>query len=243
MEVGCGDIGNEDGRGILLVGNPGGMALDCLSIGLRQAAPGFEAHHALVVEQKNRGAVRMQGLDDRVDGFLVEAGQGLRPVHDIGQVVQEGLSVGEGQEFRFLTFAVGDVEPHGQDMAQFAVFPNPAHTDSGPDRGAVLSPVSLLNHEVRTAGGQPMKEHEVGRQVIRIGDLLHIHPEQFGCTVSEQLAEALIHEQESPGEIGLRDGGRRLADDGLKPCLAVCNLPLRLTSDARHVEMGGDSRE
>ena len=82
------DVGNDDRRGVARSGRPGRVPLDGRPVGIREAVPGAESHHAGVVEQQHRGTIGAQRLPDALQRPLAHLIGVLGPCQRSRQLVQ-----------------------------------------------------------------------------------------------------------------------------------------------------------
>ena len=71
------------------------MTLDGLPVFIRQATPGFKSHDAILVEQQHGRAIRRDGADHGLQGYVVEARHRLGSIDGVGQLVQHLLAAAE----------------------------------------------------------------------------------------------------------------------------------------------------
>ena len=88
------DVRDDDRLRLDRVGRPRTVALDRLAVGVRQAAPGGEAHDAAGVEEQDRRARHPEAPRQRVEGRLVDLVDGPGPADRQRQAVTHRYRMG-----------------------------------------------------------------------------------------------------------------------------------------------------
>ena len=76
--------------------------------------------------------------------------------------------------------------------------------------------------------------------MIRVGDFQECHPKQFCARISEDLANAIVHQPKLPGEGGLSDADRCLKKSSAEAFLAVLQCQFRVPPFGCEPNMDGD---
>ena len=96
-------VGDDDRLRVRCVGRPGGVAFDRRAVLFGQPAIGLEAHHAVGIEQQDRGARDGQAVGQRVERGGIDFLDRSGPADCLGQGQTHGeVGIGSGQH-RFVS--------------------------------------------------------------------------------------------------------------------------------------------
>ena len=139
VEAGCGHVGDEHRQGVGLVLGPRRVAFRSRAVLVREPPRRAKAHHSGFVAQEHGGAIRLRGLEQRVDGFLEQLIESRRARDRIGYAVHR-IHFADALAQRFALTDVARCFEHVGDSAVAVVDGCPRRLDCDPLAGGCAQP-------------------------------------------------------------------------------------------------------